>query len=60
MKLKRFYYVRAPKGTVVHRNYSKTHSEGITACGLPVFKGWLWWVGVRPRIARCKNCERAA
>jgi hypothetical protein len=57
--MKRFFYVARPLGKVKHIMYGKSHSEGLTACGLYVSKGWLWWTASRSPLPRCKNCENA-
>jgi hypothetical protein len=56
MSVRRFFYVRAPKGRVLHIQYGKSHSEGPTKCGRQSEKGWLWMN--RGRTPVCKRCYR--
>lgn len=55
MKVRRFFYVRAPQGRVVHIQYGKTHSARLVKCGRHSEKGWLWTErGTHPI---CKQCD---
>ena len=54
-KVRRFFYVRAPAGRVLHIQYGKSHSEGRVKCGLYSHKGWQWMN--RGRIPICKRCD---
>ena len=60
MTVRRFYYIAAPKGAVVHR--SESHIEGaIMFCGRTTRKGWLYFVGMRnvpKNRAMCAGCSR--
>ncbi len=60
MKVRRFYYITAPKGAVVHR--SESHIEGaIMFCGRTTRMGWLYFVGMRnvpKNRAMCAGCSR--
>lgn len=58
--IRRFFYVVGPHSTVAHMMFGKTHSEGLTACGRAVARGWLWSTQGRLGKPRCKQCERAA
>lgn len=53
--IRRFYFSGTGNG-ILHRVYSKIHSEGEPAkCGRRVQKGWLWRHRVRgDRV--CKSC----
>ncbi len=54
MRVKRFFYVRAPAGRVVHIQFGKTHSEGVVKCGRYSAPGWIWTNrGTHPICKRC-------
>lgn len=59
MKVRRFYYITAPKGAVVHR--SEGCMEGsIMFCGRTIRKGWWRWIQLRtvPKgRAMCAGCS---
>ena len=59
--IRRFFYVQAPTGKVLHLQYGKSHSEGPVACGRQSKKGWIWWRHIG-QIATpiCRQCEWAA
>jgi hypothetical protein len=52
---KRFFYVRAPFGRVMHIMYGRGHSEGPTKCGRQCSPGWRWMNRARTPI--CKRCN---
>jgi predicted DNA-binding WGR domain protein len=54
VRMRRFFYVRAPKGRVLHIFFGKTHSEGTTKCGKFAAKGWGWMN--RGSTPLCKRC----
>jgi hypothetical protein len=59
-KVRRFYYIAAPKGAVVHR--SESHIAGaIMFCGRTTRKGWLYYAGLRHVFfkgrAMCAGCS---
>ena len=62
MRIKRFFYVRSPKGRVRHIQYGKSHSEGLVACGKYSEKGWLWCQSKNHEgfIPVCEKCIDAA
>jgi len=55
-RVRRFFYVRAPRGRVLHIQYGKSHSEGPVKCGLQSAKGWSWMN--RGSTPLCKRCDR--
>ncbi len=65
MKVRKFFYVCAPRGRVMHIQRTRYHPAGRTACGRVSTPDWLWqtgWVWVwqtRGRTPRCKQCVRA-
>ena len=58
--IKRFFYVSSRNCTTAHIMFGKTHSEGLTACGRVVSKGWFWSNKRSKHEQVCKICERAA
>lgn len=54
-KIRRFFYVRSPKGRVLHIQFGKSHSEGPVKCGLHSEKGWSWVN--RGSIPICRRCD---
>lgn len=61
-KVRRFYYVRAPRGKVKHLLYKDRTEGNPVSCGKIVQIGWVWSVPVRARLKLpvCKACLRAA
>jgi hypothetical protein len=56
-RIRRFFYVRSPKGSVLHIQYGKSHSSGPVACGRNSEKGWSWTN--RGSVPVCKRCLAA-
>jgi hypothetical protein len=56
MTARRFFYVRAPTGRVLHIQYGPAHSEGPVKCGRQSAPGWRWMN--RGRAPLCKMCRR--
>lgn len=56
MRVRRFFYVRAPRGRVLHIQYGRYHSEGPVKCGLQSGPGWSWMN--RGSVPLCKKCDR--
>jgi ribosomal protein L34E len=56
-KERRFYYVTAPGGDVVHLHWGKLLEGEKLACGRRLQKGWHW-VTRRPSMKRCSGCHR--
>ncbi len=54
-RVRRFFYVRAPQGRVLHIQYGRYHSEGPVKCGLQSKPGWSWMN--RGRTPICKRCD---
>lgn len=46
MKVRRFFYITAPKGAVVHRSEGRI-SGGLMFCGRPIRSGWRYYVQLR-------------
>lgn len=64
MRVRRFFYVRAPNGRVRHIQYGKHHSEGVVACGRHSRPGWRWTqaknhLGFVPVCPRCIDAGHA-
>lgn len=60
-RVRRFFYVGAPQGSIVHCSSSRTFTEGSpTWCGAPMRKGWLYWIGRRSLPKTRKFCKRCA
>jgi hypothetical protein len=57
VRVRRFFYVRSPKGRVLHIQFGKSHSEGPVACGRNSEKDWSWMN--RGNIPVCKRCLEA-
>jgi hypothetical protein len=57
---RRFFYVSGPLCKVAHIMFGTTHSEGLTACGRIVSKGWGWSRKKSRHERVCKQCENAA
>jgi hypothetical protein len=56
--VRRFFYVRAPRGKVLHIQYGKHHSEGPVKCGRQSAPGWHWMNRGRIQICTiCKQCD---
>lgn len=58
MKVRRFFFVLSQRSLKVHVQYGKVHTEGKTACGRVVSKGWLWFQNRRAADLICKQCEK--
>jgi len=54
VRVRRFFYVRSPKGRVLHIQFGKSHT---VACGRNSEKGWSWMN--RGNIPVCKRCLKA-
>jgi len=57
VRVRRFFYVRSPRGRVLHIQYGKSHSSGPVACGRNSEKGWSWMN--RGSTPVCKRCLEA-
>jgi hypothetical protein len=55
--VRRFFYVRAPKGEVLHIQYGRYHNEGPVKCGRQSAPGWHWMNSGRTPL--CKGCQRS-
>jgi hypothetical protein len=60
MKARRFFYVAGPRGRLLHIQFGKTHTEGLTACGKAVSAGWSWWQKRAAKWPVCARCENHA
>jgi hypothetical protein len=63
MKLKRFYWVRSPRGTTMHMADKRMEGDA-TRCGRRLAKGWYWLRPDSPnlrklRLPRCTQCQSA-
>ena len=54
--MKRFFYVTSKRSKTLHKQYGSSHSEGLTACGRVISKGWFWFKNA-PKKPHCKGCE---
>ena len=54
-----FFYVWSGH-SVLHIMFGSTHSEGLTACGRVVSKGWKWFKRAGRSEHVCKQCLKHA
>jgi hypothetical protein len=58
-KVRRYFYVGAPRSAMWHIMFGTAHSEGRTACGRTVRKGWEWMQTGNGLSHVCKRCAKA-
>jgi hypothetical protein len=54
--IRRFFYVHSAGRTLLHMMFGTTHTEGLTACGRVVSKGWKWITRIPASRVVCKQC----
>jgi hypothetical protein len=60
MKIKRFYWVTAPKSGTVHILLGRRVEGEKLACGRRTsWPGWFWHIARPPKSERCKRCIKA-
>lgn len=57
--VRRYWRISSPNGKVYHHITGSLGEGSPTVCGIPVQKGWLYWMpGKWTRARACKRCRR--